>query len=400
MPARDRKLGVKNLMEKWKLRSPTSFMGISILFAALGAILIATAVGASAAQAAPTRGALRAPDDFCLACHQQEGIHVTLGADKLPVTIDPTEFGLSVHAKEGIACTDCHKNVTDYPHPAVEEKSARAFSVGFYDSCKECHQQEYANLSQDQHQKAFAQGNPQAPVCADCHNPHTQQRIIGQGSQELTISARLHIPQACAKCHDDKYQQYLTSVHGKALTEEGNTDVPTCTNCHKTHSIADPKAANFRNTTPQLCAKCHTDHKIMDKYGLPTNVVDTYVADFHGTTVKLFSGQFPDEPTNKAVCTDCHGVHDITDPFDPKTGIALRENLLVKCQKCHPDATANFPDAWMHHYIASPEHYPIVYYVNLFYKIMIPSIIGGMIFYILTDIYRRRVNRAKGVKHS
>ena len=29
---------------------------------------------------------------------------------------------------------------------------------------------------------------------------------------------------------------------------------------------------------------------------------------------------------------------------DPETGIALKENMLVKCQRCHPDATANFPD--------------------------------------------------------
>jgi hypothetical protein len=48
---------------------------------------------------------------------------------------------------------------------------------------------------------------------------------------------------------------------------------------------------------------------------------------------------------------------------------------------------------------ATPAHHPIAYYVNLFYTIMIPGIIGGMIFFVLTDIYRRRVNRAKGVKH-
>ena len=138
----------------------------------------------------------------------------------------------------------------------------------------------------------------------------------------------------------------------------------------------------------------------MDKYGISTNVLETYVADFHGTNVKLFVDQSPDEPTNKAVCTDCHGVHDITRVSDPQAGIALRENLLVKCQRCHPDATANFPGAWMSHYVPSPQHYPIVYYVNLFYKIMIPTIIGGMIFFILTDIYRRIVTRGKGVRHS
>ena len=78
----------------------------------------------------------------------------------------------------------------------------------------------------------------------------------------------------------------------------------------------------------------------------------------------------------------------------------MQENLLIKCQRCHPSATANFPAAWMSHYEPSPEHYPIVYFVNLFYKIFIPAVLGGMILFILTDIYRRIVNRAKGIKHA
>ena len=53
----------------------------------------------------------------------------------------------------------------------------------------------------------------------------------------------------------------------------------------------------------------------------------------------------------------------------------------------------------MSHYIASPEHFPLVYYVNLFYKIMIPSVLGGMALYVLTDIYRRFIARKKGGAH-
>ena len=43
----------------------------------------------------------------------------------------------------------------------------------------------------------------------------------------------------------------------------------------------------------------------------PLEVLNTYVADFHGTTVVLFDKTFPDQPTNKPVCTDCHGFHDV-----------------------------------------------------------------------------------------
>ena len=66
----------------------------------------------------------------------------------------------------------------------------------------------------------------------------------------------------------------------------------------------------------------------MDKYGISTNVLNSYVADFHGTTVKLFEEEFPGQPTNKPVCTDCHGVHDISKVDNAQTGMALKENLL------------------------------------------------------------------------
>lgn len=383
-----------------KQLSPPPFWTVGLLLA-LGLLFLALLSLVTPTQAAPDKfQGDRPSNDFCLACHQQEGMTLTLGSDALPVTINPTLFGFSVHAEEGIACVDCHTDISDFPHPEVAANSAHEFSVSLGEACRDCHEEQYNAEPDSVHQRASAEGNESAPLCADCHNPHTQGRIIGTQSGQLTIAARLHVPQTCEQCHRENYETYRNSVHGKALTEEGNLDVPTCTDCHGVHSIQDPTTAAFRNTTPQLCADCHDNAEIMDKYGISTNVLETYVADFHGTNVKLFGEQSPDEPTNKAVCTDCHGVHDIARVDTPDTGIALRENLLVKCQRCHPDATANFPGAWMSHYVPSPQHYPIVYYVNLFYKIMIPAIIGGMIFFILTDIYRRIVSRGKGVQHS
>jgi hypothetical protein len=367
--------------------------GIGLFFFALTALV-------SPARAAPVLMQQdKRANDFCLACHQEEGIDKTIGGESLPVTINPTEFGLSVHAEEGVACVDCHTNIDDYPHPDVKAKNIRDFSLQLYTLCVDCHKDQYELVQDSVHQRAFEAGNTDAAICTDCHNPHTQRRLTGQQSGELTPAARMHIPQTCAQCHSAIYDQYQNSVHGKALTEENNTDVPTCIDCHGVHNIQDPTTVTFRNSTPALCAKCHTDPTIMDKYGISTHVLDTYVADFHGSTVKLFEEQFPDQPTNKPVCTDCHGIHDIVKVDDPQAGIALKENLLVKCQRCHPDATANFPGAWMSHYVASPTKNPLVYYVNLFYKFFIPSVLGGMTLFVITDIYRRIANRGKASKH-
>ena len=47
----------------------------------------------------------------------------------------------------------------------------------------------------------------------------------------------------------------------------------------------------------------------------------------------------------------------------------------------------------MSHYEPSPQVFPLVFFVNLFYTIFIPAVLGGMLFYVLTDIYRRFIAR-------
>ena len=75
----------------------------------------------------------------------------------------------------------------------------------------------------------------------------------------------------------------------------------------------------------------------------------------------------------------------------------IQQNLLATCRRCHPDATVNFPAAWLGHYPPDPIHTPLVYYVNLFYRFFIPAVIGGMALFVATDAYRllRRRQRRK-----
>ena len=83
---------------------------------------------------------------------------------------------------------------------------------------------------------------------------------------------------------------------------------------------------------------------------------------------------------------------------DPESTV-IKENLLGTCQKCHPDATVNFPSAWLKHYQPSRDRWPLVYYVNLFYQIFIPAVIGLMLFYVLADAGRRLLNRIREQRH-
>jgi hypothetical protein len=92
-------------------------------------------------------------------------------------------------------------------------------------------------------------------------------------------------------------------------------------------------------------------------------------------------------------------VHDISQVDSPASGIAIKQNLLGKCQQCHPNVTtASFTDAWMSHYVASPTHFPLVYYVSLFYKMFIPAVIGAMLIFVVSDFIRRRLEARKGAR--
>lgn len=376
--------------------------GVTLGVFLLLAVVVFSSTGTVAA--APRLQDEKPSDETCLACHQQEGMTAQIGGQPLPITIDSTKFSASVHGQEKVACVDCHTNISGFPHPAVTASSPRDFSMEMYPTCEQCHSEQYQKVLDSVHQKAIAAGNTNAAVCTDCHNPHTQTRLTDKKTGQLLLGARLAIPQTCAKCHSAIYDTYKKSVHGAALTEEGNQYVPTCIDCHGVHNIQNPTTASFRNSTPELCAKCHTNETLMKQYGISTNVLNTYVADFHGTTVEMFEKHYPDQPTNKPVCTDCHGVHNIMRPDDPNAGIAFKKNLLVKCQQCHPNATTDtFTDAWLSHYEPSPKAFPIVYYVNIFYLLFIPLVLGGMLFFVITDIYRRIKNRrsapATGEEH-
>lgn len=383
-----------------RLRAYFIVAGVAVLLVSFALVLSDASAGSSpeieaAVQFSPPS---QIDNDACFFCHSREEFSVQLGSgETLRLTINPAAYEKSTHGSNGVTCVTCHSDIESFPHPERTTETLREVKLKYYTSCQECHQEQFDMTLDSVHQRALAGGNNDAAVCADCHNPHTQQRLTND-SGELLDYARLHIPETCAQCHSVIYDTYKKSVHGSALTQAGNLDVPTCIDCHGVHNIQSPNTATFRNSTPFLCAQCHTNNALMHKYDLSTAVLDTYVADFHGTTVVLFEKSFPEQETNKPVCTDCHGVHDIVRADDPNKGLHTRENLLVRCQACHPDATANFPDSWMSHYIPSTEKYPIVYYVNLFYKFFIPAVLGPMIILVVMDFGRATINRFKKPK--
>ena len=338
-------------------------------------------------------------DDTCLECHGKPGLTLQLeNGDTLELFISPEQHANSIHGQLGYACVQCHTTVGDYPHPAFSAVDARDASLKLYKACERCHSSQYSLTQDSVHADAFNAGERQAAICTDCHTAHAVRRLTDPNTREFLADSHIWVPETCAQCHNAIYQKYLTSVHGSALVGEGNPDVPTCIDCHGVHNIQDPTTAAFLLKSPRMCANCHSDPQHMARYGISTDVLKTYVADFHGTTVVLFERESPDAETNKPVCFDCHGFHDIKRVDDPDKGLQIRENLLIRCQVCHPDATPNFPTAWLSHYIPTIDRNPAVYYVNLFYKFLIPVVLGGMAILIVLDLstlIRKRRSKPK-----
>jgi hypothetical protein len=381
------------MAEHYRVTRRLLYLAIAVVLIVVGIVGIMSRqeVQPVKAESSPRIEAQLPNNAACLSCHMVEGqIKEFPNGDLISVVIPPQEFGLSAHAT--LSCQVCHTNISGYPHPENVAQSSREYTLQYQNTCNQCHPTQATELMDSVHTRVMAEGNINAPICADCHNPHQQPKITKDEQGRLTAAEHAQSAMVCGKCHSTIYDEYAKSVHGTGVLVDKNPDVPSCIDCHGVHNVSGPSGgAAFRLSSPKICADCHTNEEIMSKYGLSTQVLQTYIADFHGTTVTLFEKLDPDQQVNMPVCYDCHGVHDIRRSDDPEKGLQVKRNLLATCQKCHPDATENFPDSWLSHYIPDRNRYPLVYWVNEFYKYFIPTVLGGMGLFVVSDIYRRWV---------
>lgn len=318
--------------------------------------------------------------DDCLVCHA-DPIEITF-ANKTTRSLHLTAGALDKSVHAGVACVDCHPATREVPHPERTFASTRVFTVAASEQCRQCHFNEYQESLESVHAAAVARGDVTAPVCVDCHGGHNVQRAT---------TPRTRVAETCGKCHAGPAATYARSVHGQDVARDV-ADVPTCTDCHEAHRVAGPEQPGWRASTPEICGGCHGDPARMAKYGLSTSVLKTYLADFHGKTAALRAGERRHEETIVAVCSDCHGTHDVT-RVDSPSSPAMKANLAATCRRCHADANVRFPDAWLSHYEPSWSGTPVLMGVKTGYAILIPFMIGGMLLQMLMHLWRMAVNR-------
>jgi predicted CXXCH cytochrome family protein len=325
-------------------------------------------------------------EGYCLSCHGNPNLSMTLpSGEELSLYISSETLQNSVHSPLGIECHACHAEITTYPHPPIDFQTKRELSRSYYLACQKCHSDNYDKTLDSMHAQAAEAGNLEAPICTDCHGAHN----IRPPDQP-----RAHISEICGQCHTQIFQDYKNSVHGAALIEENNPDVPVCTDCHGVHNIQDPRTAQFRVESPELCAGCHANAELMSKYGLNADVYSLYKLSWHGVDVSVYKAKWPNLWHNSAVCTDCHGVHNILRTDDPNSQVNPK-NLLATCQKCHPGAGPNWTGAWTGHNPVSLEKTPFVFYTQAFYSDFTPFVIWLSAAYVVLQILRATVERVR-----
>jgi hypothetical protein len=320
----------------------------------------------------------KAEETYCLRCHANEKRMVFKSGEHVSVRVRIKELKNSPH--KNVGCSDCHFGFSADDHPLRRFSSERQYRIASSETCRRCHFDKYTKFSEGIHYAKLSVGKLEAPTCVDCHGGHSVS----------SLNNRLAVVQKCRTCHSKVYDVYAKSVHGSALFKENNKDVPVCTDCHMSHAMKDPAASDFHNSIPDTCSHCHSNAVVMGKYGLSTEVVKTYLSDFHGVTLNLYrkeAGKRYQPDRAMAVCTDCHGTHGITNVSGAGKQI-LKQTLGKRCRSCHSNATDNFPDAWLSHYKPTLATAPLVYIVEQFYKILLPLMAVGLLFQVFLHIWR------------
>ena len=163
-------------------------------------------------------------------------------------------------------------------------------------------------------------------TCVDCHT-------------DVKSAAHETAPQkiTCATCHADEQAAYERSFHAKAA-RGGNTHAAACVDCHGSpHELlpaSDPKSRVHHANIPATCGACHSQKFVMEDGGQSAQMVASYEQSVHGHAVAAGSEK-------AAVCTDCHGTHEILDAKDAKSPI-FKFNVPMTCGRCHDSISKEF----------------------------------------------------------
>jgi cytochrome b subunit of formate dehydrogenase len=355
----------------------------------------------------------------CLRCHSDPDLVAERDGAPVSLHVDESAYAASAHA--GTACAQCHTDVTPSLERACEtargpvdcgichadqvaeftaSTHGTLLAAGDPDapSCQDCHAK-HATLDKDLPAsptfprnvpflcaKCHRQGQPAAvrieseiadifqsyldsihgkglvesglvvtATCADCHSAHGE---LPPEDPRSTVHSD-HVADTCGRCHYGIEETFKTSIHWRG-DRDADRELPTCEDCHSSHTISRTDRDDFRLRMMEQCGRCHRTE------------AETFFETFHGKVSRLGSA-------GAAKCFDCHGTHDILPPADPASTLG-RERVVQTCGQCHEGAHRRFAG-----YLTHATHHDAKTYPWLFWSFwaMTALLVGTLAFAIL-----------------
>ncbi|MEE9614115.1 MAG: multiheme c-type cytochrome [Thermodesulfobacteriota bacterium] len=293
---------------------------------------------------------VRAKTKVCLDCHMDKGL--SKGAIR--------DWKLSVHARKGIGCNECHIPVEGAPEriagmaTSCEDKDVRR-EVGAA-NCKSCHEEKVTEFQAGKHSKAWlameamptTADQPHVIMagekgCGGCHkigrdggqcdSCHTRHRFSAEEARK---------PEACATCHmgfdHPQWEMYSTSKHGVIYSTEGD-------NWDFSKKIADwyeePFKASFKTPRAPVCVTCHMqkgDHEVRTAWGFLALRLPEDDPEWMGYRVKILQGLGVLDGEGKPTARlDAVKAADIV-RLSREEWEAERGKMLKVCAGCHGES--------------------------------------------------------------
>jgi cytochrome b subunit of formate dehydrogenase len=355
----------------------------------------------------------------CLRCHADPSLSVRSDGSGAPLLVDEVAYRNSEHA--GTACAQCHTEVTASRVRACETIRSRvdcsichAAQVADYEAgihgqlhargdpdapaCLDCHSQHATLGKGDPASPTYARNVP--ALCARCHRVGEKaavriqaevpdivgsyvESIHGKGLLEsgLVVTAtcaschtshrelppadaassvnEANVARTCGACHHGIEETFRTSVHSPG-NSDGDRPLPTCEDCHSSHTITRTDQPDFRFRMMDQCGRCHEPEAA------------TFFDTFHGKVSRLGS-------EGAAKCYDCHGTHDILPVENPASRLS-RANVVDTCGQCHAGSHRRFAG-----YLTHATHHDAAKYPYLFWSFwgMTALLVGTLGFAVL-----------------
>ncbi len=358
----------------------------------------------------------------CFKCHADPTLTGTIDGQKVSMYVDPDRYAQSMH--KHTACAQCHTDITPghsgrpcatiatpitvdcsvchaqqvNDHSASIHGQLAAKGDPDAPTCLDCHDQHYPQDHLLPSSPTFKRNVPQ--LCARCHRQgepaarrikkgvpnivesytesihgkglveaglvvsaactdcHTTHRMLPPDDPDSSVNPT-HIADTCGRCHNGIEETFKTSIHwpGNADTDR---KLPTCEDCHTSHTISRTDVEGFRFKMMNQCGNCHQSE------------AETFFDTYHGKVSRLGS-------EGAAKCYDCHGTHNILPPDNPESTLS-HKNVVKTCGKCHSGAHRRFAGYLTHATHHDPKKYPYLFYAFWF---MTALLVGTLTFALL-----------------